>query len=618
MNDSLEQLCQQGIIDALDAEFAYLMAQLDSAPSEELLLGSALASRAVNNGDVCLELAQYAQQPLTQTELPQTPVVAPDLKRWRRMLQNSRVVGTPGAWKPLVLDERDRLYLYRYWDYEQCLAVALKQRAAQVFKVNSEQLKQSLQRLFPAPGLQSGEDWQKVAASLALLRGFTVISGGPGTGKTTTLAKILAVLLEQAGPDKLRISLTAPTGKAAARVQEAIQASKAQLSAMVAPAILAAIPEEAFTLHRLLRLRSDGVYFFHDQDNPLDLDILVIDEASMVDLALMAKIVQALPLDARLILLGDKDQLSSVEAGTVFGELCAQYAGYSPKFAQQLMDLTQQPVPVPSNQSQPLQDSVVLLQHSYRFPSDSGIGRLAQAVNRGDGQTIRALQKEGSMGLEGITWRYPALENSEQDLLAQLLKGYQGYLTQVGRRAPVSTILAAFQTYRVLCPQRRGRLSVQSLNERFETLVRTQLRHTRDIWYPGRPVMITRNDYQLQLFNGDIGIALPDPQRNDQLRVHFQGPDGHVRSLPVIRLPVYEPVFAMTIHKSQGSEFDQVALVLPTEDSRMLTRELIYTAITRAKNQLTIWGSSDVFLQAIKKTVKRTSGLREKLSHDTD
>ncbi len=618
MSDSLEQLCQQGVIDALDAEFAYLMAELDSAPSEELLLGSALASRAVNNGDVCLDLTQYAQQPLLWTELQQPSVVAPGLKQWRRKLQSSLVVGTPGAWQPLVLDDRDRLYLYRYWNYEQYLAVALKQRAKQIFQIPSGELTQSLERLFPTQGQQIGEDWQKVAAGLALLRGFTVISGGPGTGKTTTLAKILAVLLEQAGPHKLRIGLAAPTGKAAARVQEAIRASKAQLATRVAPAILAAIPEQAYTLHRLLGLRSDGVYFLHDEDNPLNLDILVIDEASMVDLALMAKIVQALSLETRLILLGDKDQLSSVEAGTVFGELCTQYAGYSSEFAQQLTALTQQPVPVPHNQSQPLQDSIVLLRHSYRFRSDSGIGRLAQAVNQGDEQTVRAMQKGWDIALEGITWCHPNPEESEQDLLARLLKGYQDYLAQVRRREPVQTILAAFQAYRVLCPQRLGRWGVANLNDRFEALVRTQLRYAKDIWYPGRPVMITRNDYQLQLFNGDIGIVLPDPQHDDRLRVHFQMPDGRVRSLPVTRLPDYEPVFAMTIHKSQGSEFDQVALVLPTEDSRVLTRELIYTAITRAKHQLTIWGNPEVFLQAIKKSVKRASGLREKLSHDME
>lgn len=613
MNDSLEQLCQNGVIDALDAEFAYLMAELNSASSEELLLGSALASRAVNNGDVCLELAQYAQQPLTWTEPQQPPVIAPELNRWRHVLQNSLVVGTPGAWKPLVLDERDRLYLYRYWDYEQRIAIALKQRATQVFQVPNEQLNQSLERLFPVQRQQIGEDWQKVAAGLAVLRGFTVISGGPGTGKTTTLAKILALLLEQAAPDPLRIGLAAPTGKAAARVQEAIRASKAHLKAIVAPAILAALPEAACTLHRLLGPRPDGVYFQHDQDNPLNLDILVIDEASMVDLALMAKIVQALPSKARLILLGDKDQLSSVEAGTVFGELCAQGAGYSPEFARQLTDLTQQPVHAPSQSSHPLQDSIVLLRHSYRFPSDSGIGLLAQAVNQGDGHTIRALQNGWGKASESIAWCNPTPEDGEQNLLAQLLKGYQDYLAQVRRCGPVKSILAAFQTYRVLCPQRLGRLGVAGLNERFEALVRTQLRYARDVWYPGRPVMITRNDYELQLFNGDIGIVLPDPQRNNQLRVHFQMPDGHMRSLPVTRLPVYEPVFAMTIHKSQGSEFDQVTLVLPAEDSRVLTRELIYTAITRAKNQLTIWGNPEVLLQAVKKSVRRSSGLREKM-----
>lgn len=613
-DDILEHLCQHKVIDALDAEFALLMAELEGTSSYELLLGSALASWAVSNGDVCLDLARYARQPLLWLD-GNAPLFAPELQRWRQVLQNSRVVGEPGAWTPLVLDERDRLYLYRYWDYEQRLAGTLKYRARQRHDVDTALLSAGLERLFPT-SLQTPVNWQKAAAALAVLRGFSVISGGAGTGKTTTLAVILALLIEQAQANhhSLRIGLTAPTGKAAARVQEALRSSKERLAPLLAPRVLAAIPEQAQTLHRLLGVGADGVYCRYDDTNPLNLDVLVIDEASMVDLALMTKAVHALGPDTRLILLGDKDQLASVEAGTVLGELCSQFQGYSPTFAQQLAAVTQQSieaiVPVGQTNIQPLQDSVILLRHSYRFSSDSGIGRLALSVNRGDGAGISALQAQ-----EDVRWCCPPAENAEHALLDAVLQGYKPYLQQVRQQAPVETLFAAFQDYQVLCPQRAGRVGIETLNDRFEAMARAYLGHPQSVWYPGRPVMITRNDYQLRLFNGDIGITLPDPEQGERLRVYFQQPDGTLHSYPIPRLPVCEPVFAMTIHKSQGSEFNQVLLVLPEEDSRVLSRELIYTAVTRARTRLFIWGKVEVLVQAVGKSVKRASGLGEKLQN---
>jgi exodeoxyribonuclease V alpha subunit len=608
MAEILEWLYQKGLIDALDLEFARFMGELANDDSRELLLGCALASRAVGQGDVCLVLPQYAGQMLVWPELDRNAVFAPELNAWRRVLRRSRVIGKPGEFQPLVLDGQDRLYLYRYWNYENQLAAELRQRARQVYEVDEARLRADLQRLFP-PQNNTVMDWQKVAAALAVLRGFSVISGGPGTGKTTTLAKILALFIEQMAGKVPRIHLAAPTGKAAARMQEAIRASKEKLAGVLAPAILAAIPEEASTLHRLLGAQPDGVYFRHNRDNPLSLDVLVIDEASMVDLALITKVVWALPPHGRLILLGDKDQLSSVEAGTVLGELCAQVGGYSPHFAQRLAALTGETLipgdPVP----QLLQDSIALLQHSYRFGGDSGIGRLAEAVNRGDEQAIQTLR---SQPLADVDWCSTA-NLTEQTLLERMLQGYGPYLQQVRGQAPVAQVFTAFQEYQVLCPQRTGPTGVETLNAQLENLLKSRLRRTGSEWYPGRPVMITRNDYQLRLFNGDIGIALPDPEREDRLRVYFQETDGGLRSFPITRLPAYEPVFAMTIHKSQGSEFDAVLLVLPAEDSRVMTRELIYTGITRARKRIAIWGSLEIMLLAVRKLIRRSSGLQEKL-----
>ncbi len=606
--DTLEWLYQKGLIDALDLEFARFMGALAHDDSRELLLGCALASRAVGQGDVCLVLPQYAGQMLLWPELDRSALFAPELTTWRRVLQRSRVVGAPGEFQPLVLDEQDRLYLYRYWNYENQLAAALRQRVGQVYEVDETRLQTSLQRLFPRPN-PTAVDWQKVAAALAVLRGFSVISGGPGTGKTTTLARILALLIEQLDGKAPRIRLAAPTGKAAARMQEAIHASKEKLAGLLEPEILTAIPEEASTLHRLLGSQPDGVYFRHHRDNPLSVNVLVIDEASMVDLALMTKTVWALPPQARLILLGDKDQLSSVEAGTVLGELCVRAGGYSPAFARRLTALTGETLRPGEAAPQLLQDSVALLQHSYRFGGDSGIGRLAEAVNRGDEQAIQSLRSQSPVEVD---WCSPAAM-PEQALLERMLQGDGPYLQQVRAQTPVAEVFVAFQEYQVLCPQRTGPTGVENLNALLESQLKTRLRRTGSEWYPGRPVMITRNDYQLRLFNGDIGIALPDPERADRLRVYFQEADGSLRSFPITRLPAYEPVFAMTIHKSQGSEFDEVLLVLPLEDSRVMTRELIYTGITRARKRVTLWGDSTVLLQAVRKSVQRSSGLREKL-----
>ncbi len=608
MYDLLELLYQKGLIDALDLEFARFMGELAGDNSRELLLGCALTSRAVGQGDVCLDLAQTAGQLLLRPEMDRNAVFAPELGAWRRTLQQSRIVGAPGELKPLVLDTHDRLYLYRYWNYENHLAEELRQRIDQIHEVDETRLRNGLQRLFPSS--PQAVDWQKVAAALAVLRGFSVISGGPGTGKTTTLAKILALLIEQGNGQVPRIRLAAPTGKAAARMQEALRASKENLAGLLEPEVLEAIPTEASTLHRLLGPRQDGVYFHHNRDNPLSLDVLVIDEASMVDLALMTKTVWALPPQARLILLGDKDQLSSVEAGTVLGELCAEIGGYSPSFAKRLRALTHEAIEPGASTSPLLPDAIVLLQHSYRFGGDSGIGRLAEAVNRGDEAAIKALHRQP---LSDVCWCTAPPEAAEKDLLERMLTGYKPYLQRVREQDAVAAIFATFQDYQALCPQRAGPTGVDTLNALVETVLKARLGRRHSEWYPGRPIMITRNDYQLRLFNGDIGITLPDPDNEERLRVYFQGSDGIVRSFPITRLPAYEPVFAMTIHKSQGSEFNEVLLVLPPEDSRVLTRELIYTGITRAKEKLAVWGSLDILLQAVRRPIQRASGLGEKL-----
>ncbi|MEE4376423.1 MAG: exodeoxyribonuclease V subunit alpha [Candidatus Competibacteraceae bacterium] len=611
MADVLDVLHQHNVIDALYMEFARLLAGLARDRSRELLLGCALVSRAVHDGDVCLDLNRQAGKMLLWPDTGRSAIFTPALDKWRETLNNSTVVGQPGEEKPLVLDAEDRLYLYRYWDYEKQLATDLKKRAARLWPIESEALHNSLEQLFP-PQTTTTTDWQKVAAAVAVLRGFSVISGGPGTGKTTTLARILALLIEHAETPP-RIRLAAPTGKAAARMQEAIRASKTTLVQRVSPTVLDAIPEDASTLHRLLGPKPDGVYFRHDRSNPLNLDVLVIDEASMVDLALMTKTVWALPTSARLILLGDRDQLSSVEAGAVLGELCVEAGRYSLDFAAYLSRLSGENIAGDAQAQHPLRDSITLLSHSYRFGAESGIGQLAQAVNRTDVKAIKRLIKTSPIDVQ---WHVQSKEQSLDELLRRMQVGYQAYLDSIRHHAPVTEIIAKFSEFQLLCPQRGGERGVENLNLRFETLLKTRLHRVDREWYAGRAVMITRNDYTLRLFNGDIGITLPDPEEPERLRVYFQSADGAIRHIALTRLPAYEPVFAMTIHKSQGSEFDQVLLVLPHEDSPVLTRELIYTGITRARVALEIRGDQKVLLTAVQKSVVRASGLGARLLED--
>jgi exodeoxyribonuclease V alpha subunit len=431
MADLLELLHQHNVIDALDVEFARLLTHLARDRSRELTLGCALVSRAVHNGDVCLDLTRQAGQLVLRPDVGRSALFTPALNPWRDALRRSAVVAEPGDHKPLVLDAEDRLYLYRYWDYEMQLAADLRKRAARVWPLDEDELRHNLNRLFPA---QPRPDWQKVAAAAAVLRGFSVISGGPGTGKTTTLARILALLIMHSqNPPRIRVA--APTGKAAARMQEAIRASKASLTGHLPAVVLQAIPEEASTLHRLLSPQPDGVYFRHNCDNPLNLDVLVIDEASMVDLALMTKTVWALPSRTRLILLGDRDQLSSVEAGAVLGELCVEAGRYSPDFAAHLQRLTEVEVNGDPAATHPLRDSITLLSHSYRFGAESGIGRLAQAVNGADGHALRQALHAASADVQ---WHSPPLQQALDDILQHMLAGYRTYLDSVRRQGPAA------------------------------------------------------------------------------------------------------------------------------------------------------------------------------------
>ncbi len=573
-----------GYLSPLDRHFAESMARLAHSDDPRVALGAAVASRFVAHGHVCADLASLAGAPV---ELPETGAAGgdlrwPDLDPWTRALTASRLVGDGSGPEPLVLRGR-RLYLARYHDLERRLVRQLLERAeAEPPPVDAALLETGLDRLFgPATDDNAAAD-QRRAAAVALRRRLTVISGGPGTGKTSTVVRLLALLVEQAdaaGRPRPRIAMAAPTGKAAARLGEAVSSALVAggpRSLQASPSVRAAIPAEASTIHRLLGVIPDGPRrFHHDADHPLPLDVLVVDEASMIDLALMTRLAEAVPPEARLLLLGDRDQLASVEAGAILGDICAGGPG----------------------------DAVVELRHSFRFGPESGIRRLADAVNRGDAAAVlEVLRGDEHVDVALVA---PPDDGPLGPVLAPLVR--EGYAPLLRRAAPADG-LRSLDRFRVLCAHRRGLAGVEAVNPLCErTLARAGGLVPRGPWYAGRPVMVTSNDRQLRLFNGDVGLVDAGP--DGALRAFFPGPDGELRSLAPTRLPRVETVFATTIHKSQGSEYDHVLVVLPRNPSPITTRELLYTAITRARRRVTVCAST----RSIATTVAKTTWCTPKL-----
>jgi exodeoxyribonuclease V alpha subunit len=609
--EPLYRLYDNGILSALDIHFANFMSRVAGGNIPELSLAASLVSSYTRQGHVCLDLSSVEGKELLKGENGIDPVVCPGLNNWCKQLRETAVVGNPGEYKPLILDDRSRLYLFRYWEYQEKLADSIRRRIHDT-GVDSGIgfLKEELMRLFPFNEAET-INWQRVAAFTALMKQFCVISGGPGTGKTSIVATILALLLKQAESERLRIALTAPTGKSAAKLQEAIRNMKTKLACP--DSIKEEIPEEASTIHRMLGSIPDSPYFRHNAKNTLPVDVVVVDEASMVDLALMSKLIQALPLQARIILLGDKDQLASVEAGAVLGDICdtGTEHSFSQGFCKDCKEVTGYTIHTQQNGTpeSEIRDCIIQLEKNYRFGSDSGIGAVSYAVNKGDGDHAIKLMKSGVYG--DITWKnLPHPNDLPQVIKDTIIQGYGDYL----RAMNPFEVFQVFERFRILCALREGPFGVAALNILAEQILREERLINPDmIWYPGRPVLITRNDYTLRLFNGDMGIVLPDPSVNNELRVFFPATDGTVKKFHPFRLPEHETVYAMTVHKSQGSEFDKVLLILPDRESPVLTRELIYTSITRAKKSVEIWGNENVFRTAVSRYIERTSGLRDAL-----
>lgn len=566
-------------LSSLDQHFADFICRIDSNPSDALWLAAALTSHSVQQGHTCLELADSSGKPIIPAFPASRLLTPPAFAIWLDTLIACDTIGDPGDKTPLIMDGPGRLYLHRSWQYEQQIAAGILSRSA-ALPTDRDRLEAALDRYFPANGNEP--DLQRAAASAALTRRFSVISGGPGTGKTSTVARILALTIELAETKPPLIALAAPTGKAAMRLRQSILSACERLA--LPDNVSALMPRDVGTIHRLLGVLPDHRGYRHNRTNHLACDLLVVDEASMVDLPLMAHLLAALRDNARVILLGDRDQLASVEAGAVLADICAEA------------------VAGPQRQ----EVCVTQLTRSYRFDSHSGIGELSRLINNGDADAAFELITSGAY--EDVIWRQlPTGREFDSAFVAAARLGFTDYL---GATTP-SAALVALDRFRVLSPHREGLQGIGNLNRLCETGL--GLHGKKDSTeYRLKPLMISGNNYELELFNGDTAVLLDDGDSN-RLAAWFSDGDGGVRRLSPLRLPPHETAFALTVHKSQGSEYAQVLLILPEQASEVLTRELLYTAITRGKKRVEIWGTEEVFRTAVERRTERSSGLRERL-----
>ena len=656
----LRQWTEQGLLRHLDSALAAQLLRLDATASPALLVAAALLAHMEGRGHTCLRLAELGQPPAALLGWPAAALEGPQgllalwaqlpaaLADWQAALLGHargpalRTADAPDLGQPLVLGgtaPAPLLYLRRYAGYEQRVGQGLLQRAAEPLAVPQAAARHWLDRFFEprADAVDAADqtDWQKLACAVALRARLSVITGGPGTGKTYTAARLLALLLAvHEGQAPLRVALAAPTGKAAARLKQSIDHALGSLQAQV-PAdsgldlsALIARMGPARTLHALLGARPDTRQFRHHAAQPLDVDVLIVDEASMVHLEMMDALLQALPPTARLVLLGDKDQLASVEAGAVLGELCRDAAAgrYSADTAEFVQAVAGQRLPAAcrwaGDAAPVLAQQTVMLRESRRF--QGAIGRLALAVNRGDAPAARAELGPGPEG-EGASalWAPQAARWPLPRLVRALVLGETGkasYAEGWALQSPpadgqahaqwVRARLQALDRLRILCAVRQGEWGVQGLNQAVQAVLAEQgLIRPQGEWFAGRPVMVTRNDPQLGVFNGDVGLVLPNAQ--GQLRVWFQEGEA-LRSVSVMRLPAVETAFAMTVHKSQGSEFAHAVLVLPPGGAEHLSRELVYTGITRAREQFTLLEAEAGLLEAaLARPAARASGLAQ-------
>ena len=593
--DHLEKLYSANIISALELEFVRFLKQVSYDESEKVLMAAAACVYAQRQGHVCLDFSDWDDQYLFEDPRSEIKITALLKKEWRQALEQSALVASGDGLQPLVLDE-SRLYLHRYWKYEDELCSWLQQKAGSTFDL-SDSKEKAIREVLPPVSDLFELNWQHVAVQLSFLKDLVIISGGPGTGKTFTVLNIIAAQAKAHSKEELRIALSAPTGKAARRLSESIKRGKSDFSSDLLTDIH--IPDSAMTVHKLLGSDFRGNTFRFNEENPLPYEIIVVDEASMLDINLWVRLIRAVGPHTKLIVLGDKDQLASVEAGSILGDICGGENSFSAKISKSMQKTLGFQLPV-SEKTMPINDCMVFLTKSYRFDEHSGIQKFASAVNKGDADTAISVLRDPQA--KGISWIEP--DSNAMDMIYNqfVLHHYQEYISQSKEHR-----LSASNNKKVLCALRKGPFGVEQLNERAERIIRRSMKalDNRE-WYDGRIVMATKNDSLLKIRNGEIGIF---DENNDS--IVFEGEQK--LEVSAARLKDYEPAFAITIHKSQGSEFDEVAIILSNQENSILSKEILYTAVTRARKNTLIIVTEDILRKTIERNVNRKSGVKQKI-----
>jgi len=558
---SLADLQASGLLDLLDVELGRALGRMSGASCPEVELAVALTSRNVRRGHTCFPLGMSALDVWPRDSAPTTGL--PDAARWRDALAKSPLTQRG----PLVLDDADRLYLRRYWQLEQDIGQELAARspAPPVVATGSPWLPASLDRLFPG----RSDSPQRRAAQNALRHRVSLLCGGPGTGKTTTVAAIVALLVE----GRLRetatapgVMLLAPTGKSAARLGEAVRGAKSRIEA--SHEVLDLIPEQATTIHRALGMQRTGMLFRRNANLPLEANVVVVDEASMIDLVLMRQLLDATPRGATLLIVGDPDQLTSVEAGSVLRDLVTASAqtGWC--------------------------DRVTHLTKTYRYDDEQPLGQLVGAIRSGDGSSVDALLRRDDT--EDVVWIPPERLQSELDHASA------HWAKVLGTTDPAEHFDLRSR-YVMLSPFRKGRIGTRQLGE----AIRDRLHGPKGGTPSVTPIIIEANSHELRVYNGDFAMLVDVEPRTATVQSDTDG----FREIAEARLPQFSDAFALSVHKAQGSEFDEVLIVLPEEDAPLLTRELLYTAVSRARKRVRLVGPKQVVAAALQRRAQRYSGL---------
>ncbi|RUO73575.1 exodeoxyribonuclease V subunit alpha [Idiomarina seosinensis] len=608
--DELREWRDAGWIRSIDLAFVEFLQQAGEARNE-VLLAAACASHEAGRGHTSVNMNALQTEPESVLNLPPENRYSPNCTapgglfrqfgvNLETALTQSHCVDVEGNGnQPLVLTG-GKLYLRRYWQYEAFIERDLQLRMSDRPVTNDDLLKSTLAKLFGQAGNGNNGDinWQRVACANTVRNRFSVITGGPGTGKTYTVVRLLTALQHQTlflGLPPLRVSLAAPTGKAAARLTESIES---ELDTLRGDAKLASLKDaldsikpEGKTLHRLLGVKPNSRTFKHHADNPLRTDVVIVDEASMIDIEMMTALLKATPKQARLVLIGDKDQLASVEAGAVLGNLCSgadqgYYHTETAQWLQQVADIADFPTELIDDNGERRLQHVVKFRKSYRFFGP--IADLANAINRQDDAAVQQELEQARNADDEHSVQLYEVNSLDAPEFTELVRG--------SRSSPrlesfnhfddyAKAVLDANTDFQILTALREGPWGVKAVNQKVGDILGVNA----NSWYEGRPVMVTKNDYGLKLNNGDIGIALKDPEHG-HLRVAFPDQEHGVRWVLPSRLTHIETVYAMTVHKSQGSEFKHTVMVLPDHDSPVLSKELLYTGITRAKERLSLVG----------------------------